>query len=759
MGENHTSSKGGIESLTESWLRNTMGQKIHPIGFRIGVNRDPDSKWYADKNYPRFLTEDYTIRKMVMKRKGWDNAAIAKIEIERQANQIKVTLHTAKPGIIIGRGGAGIDLLKADLEKLSGKTVHVNVAEIRHLESNAQLVSESIAQQIEKRIGYKRAMRQAVTRAMKLGVRGIRCQVSGRLGGAEMARREQDRQGKIPLQTLRADIDYGFDEALTQYGHIGIKVWIYKGDILPGARRQVEAPAPRQERNDRRDRRDRGDRDGGRDGGRGGRDGGGGGRRGGLGESELRPHRSGQSRLDSVTQERFSRTEGSVPSLAPPTSIVYTDVDMITPVPVLKHGRLSLDEARVPALEPIPNPSQVEHELPLDEGGEELSYVNVEWTGVRPPSFDVPLQTWSPGSLEERQLTVSQLPVLSGSGHRVLARLPGGEQFSGTLASRDSNSRMLNLTLVQDSHPKTPHFKSIRVQKRGHPQPEKEALVQVRVWSGGRESGEWVSLLRWDSSLPLAAVDEWAITLKSLPFDKNHFLQLSETGRCPVNVRLPGGESGCVVTFVASPDGGCRAIIRLNHPDAEAILAYYWRGMLMEAHALAMAISHKAATDLETDPLALVVAAMVLLSSAEEVARNTAHFRHWIDKLPEVYPTFSDGLVVAAGFYALKGEKERALELLHRWYKGGAGQPLFDLNFRMAMRLLSEIRPSDNPLQVAWLEDLHQSLMPVALYRIPGNSYCAVTGLSPQEPDHLLIETDAALQGAVSIIVPLSGAV
>lgn len=210
-----------------------MGQKIHPIGFRIGVNRDSDSKWYADKQYADFVYEDFKIRKMAKKRKGWDNAAIAKIEIERQANQVKVTLHTAKPGIIIGRGGAGVDMLKADLEKLTKKTVHVNVQEIRHLETNAQLVAESIAQQIEKRIGYKRAMRQAVTRAMKLGVRGIRCHVAGRLGGSEMARQEQDRQGKIPLHTLRADIDYGFDEALTQYGHIGVKVWIYKGDILP----------------------------------------------------------------------------------------------------------------------------------------------------------------------------------------------------------------------------------------------------------------------------------------------------------------------------------------------------------------------------------------------------------------------------------------------------------------------------------------------------------------------------------------------
>jgi small subunit ribosomal protein S3 len=256
-----------------------MGQKIHPIGFRIGVIRDADSKWYADKQYAAFVLEDYNIRKAVKKRKGWDNASISKTEIERQANQVTVTLHTAKPGIIIGRGGAGVDMLKADLEKMTGKTVRVNVQEIRHLETDAQLVAESIAQQIEKRIGYKRAMRQAVTRAMKLGVRGIRCHVAGRLGGSEMARREQDRQGKIPLHTLRANIDYGFTEALTQYGHIGVKVWIYKGDILPGARKPVEQPQPAQR--EQRERRDR-DRDRDRDGGRGGY-GGGGGRSGGGG--------------------------------------------------------------------------------------------------------------------------------------------------------------------------------------------------------------------------------------------------------------------------------------------------------------------------------------------------------------------------------------------------------------------------------------------------------------------------------------------
>jgi small subunit ribosomal protein S3 len=162
-----------------------MGQKIHPIGFRIGVNRDSDSKWYADKQYADFVFEDFKIRKMAKKRKGWDNAAIAKIEIERQANQVKVTLHTAKPGIIIGRGGAGVDLLKADLEKADEKDGSRQRSGDPASGDQRTAGRESIAQQIEKRIGYKRAMRQAVTRAMKLGVRGIRCHVAGRLGGSE----------------------------------------------------------------------------------------------------------------------------------------------------------------------------------------------------------------------------------------------------------------------------------------------------------------------------------------------------------------------------------------------------------------------------------------------------------------------------------------------------------------------------------------------------------------------------------------------
>lgn len=223
-----------------------MGQKVHPIGFRIGVIRDWESKWYADKGYADALYEDYRIRRTLKER--LPNAAISNVEIERPGGALKVTVHTAKPGIIIGRGGKGADDVRAMLEKLTKKKVHLNIEEIRHPDINAQLAAESIAQQIEKRIAYKRAMRQAVMRAMKLGAKGIRVMCSGRLAGAEMARREQMRDGKIPLHTLRADIDYGFAEGKTTYGNIGIKVWIYKGEVLPGQTRLTEAEiVPRRE--------------------------------------------------------------------------------------------------------------------------------------------------------------------------------------------------------------------------------------------------------------------------------------------------------------------------------------------------------------------------------------------------------------------------------------------------------------------------------------------------------------------------------
>jgi small subunit ribosomal protein S3 len=223
-----------------------LGQKIHPIGFRLGIIRDWESKWYMDKGFAEAIREDHEIRQWVKEKLA--NAAISRVEIERPGGSVKVTLHTAKPGIIIGRGGKGVDDVRTHLERLTGKRVHVNVQEIRHPDIDAQLVAESIAQQIEKRVAYKRAMRQAVLRAMKLGVRGIRVMCSGRLAGAEMARREHTREGKIPLHTLRADIDYGFAEAATTYGNIGIKVWIYKGDVLPGGTRPTEAEiVPRRE--------------------------------------------------------------------------------------------------------------------------------------------------------------------------------------------------------------------------------------------------------------------------------------------------------------------------------------------------------------------------------------------------------------------------------------------------------------------------------------------------------------------------------
>ncbi|MEN6358211.1 MAG: 30S ribosomal protein S3 [Armatimonadota bacterium] len=264
-----------------------MGQKVHPIGFRIGVIREPDSKWYAsDKEFAGLLIQDAKIRKFV--KKNLYQAGISKIEIERMANKVKVTVHTAKPGIIIGRGGKGVDDLRSEIEKIAGgKMVHVNVQEVRNPEIEAQLVAESIAQQIEKRISYKRANKQAVLRSMRMGAKGIRIRVAGRLGGSEMARVDGDKSGKVPLHTLRADIDYGFTEAKTTYGHIGVKVWIYRGDILPGARRaeptEEEIMAARRPRRPRGERSDRGDR-----GGRGGYGGGRGGGRGGRGGGERR---------------------------------------------------------------------------------------------------------------------------------------------------------------------------------------------------------------------------------------------------------------------------------------------------------------------------------------------------------------------------------------------------------------------------------------------------------------------------------------
>lgn len=228
-----------------------MGQKVNPHGLRVGVIKDWDSKWFAGKKeFGDQLVEDYNIRKFV--KKECFDAGVAKIGIERKQNRVYITIHAAKPGIIIGKGGSEIDKLKAKLEKMTGKSVNVNIMEVKQPDTNAQLVAENIAAQLERRISFRRAMKQVMGRAMKLGVKGIKTSVAGRVGGAEIARTEQYHEGTIPLQTLRADIDYGFTEAKTTYGILGVKVWIYKGEVLNDNRRQ-EAEAP--ERRERRERR------------------------------------------------------------------------------------------------------------------------------------------------------------------------------------------------------------------------------------------------------------------------------------------------------------------------------------------------------------------------------------------------------------------------------------------------------------------------------------------------------------------------
>ena len=209
-----------------------MGKKVNPHGLRVGIIKDWDTKWYANKrDFGNYLVEDDKVRKYIKKKLYI--AGIARIEIERAASKIKLNIHAAKPGLIIGKGGAGIEQLRKEVEKLTGKSVLVNITEIKDIDACAQLVSENIAQQLEKRISFRRAMKQAMSRAMKAGAKGIKTMCAGRLGGAEIARSEHYHEGTIPLQTLRADIDYGFAEANTTYGKIGVKVWIYKGEVLP----------------------------------------------------------------------------------------------------------------------------------------------------------------------------------------------------------------------------------------------------------------------------------------------------------------------------------------------------------------------------------------------------------------------------------------------------------------------------------------------------------------------------------------------
>lgn len=213
-----------------------MGQKVSPVGLRIGVIRDWESKWYADKEFGTLLMEDVKIREY-LKNKLKDSA-VSHIDIERAANRVNVTIHTAKPGMVIGKGGSEVENIRNHIAGMSGKKVHINIAEIKNPELDAVLVAESIAQQLERRVSFRRAMKQAIQRTIRAGAKGIKAGVSGRLGGAEIARSEGYSEGTVPLHTLRADIDYGTAEAHTTYGRIGVKVWIYRGEVLPAAKKK-----------------------------------------------------------------------------------------------------------------------------------------------------------------------------------------------------------------------------------------------------------------------------------------------------------------------------------------------------------------------------------------------------------------------------------------------------------------------------------------------------------------------------------------
>ncbi|MEV5413907.1 30S ribosomal protein S3 [Thermopolyspora sp. NPDC052614] len=259
-----------------------MGQKVNPHGFRLGITTDFKSRWYADKLYKSYVAEDVAIRRMLQR--GMERAGISKVEIERTTDRVQVDIHTARPGIVIGRRGAEADRIRGDLEKLTKKQVQLNILEVKNPEVDAQLVAQGVAEQLSSRVSFRRAMRKAMQSAMKSGAKGIRVQCSGRLGGAEMSRSEFYREGRVPLHTLRADIDYGFYEARTTFGRIGVKVWIYKGEAGSRAEREAAAAGARAGQRRERDERRGGDRP----------------RRGGGGE---RPRRGGRG------GDRPARTE------------------------------------------------------------------------------------------------------------------------------------------------------------------------------------------------------------------------------------------------------------------------------------------------------------------------------------------------------------------------------------------------------------------------------------------------------------------
>jgi small subunit ribosomal protein S3 len=265
-----------------------MGQKINPHGFRLGITTDWKSRWYADKQYSEYVKEDVAIRRLLSS--GLERAGIADVEIERTRDRVRVDIHTARPGIVIGRRGTEADRIRTDLEKLTGKQVQLNILEVKNPESTAQLVAQGVAEQLSNRVAFRRAMRKAIQSAMRQpNVKGIRVQCSGRLGGAEMSRSEFYREGRVPLHTLRADIDYGLHEAKTTFGRIGVKVWIYKGDVV-GGKRELAAPTAGAER----PRRDR--------------------------PSGTRPRRSGASGTTSTSTEAGRAASSAEESVAAPTA-------------------------------------------------------------------------------------------------------------------------------------------------------------------------------------------------------------------------------------------------------------------------------------------------------------------------------------------------------------------------------------------------------------------------------------------------------
>ena len=264
-----------------------MGQKINPTGFRLGITTDHTTRWYADKNYSELVGEDVKIREWLQA--NLERAGISSIEIERRSERVTIFLHAARPGIVIGRNGSEAERVRGELEKLTGKQVQLNILEVKNPETDAQLVAQGIAEQLSARVAFRRAMRKAQQTAMRAGAKGIRIKCSGRLGGAEMSRSEGYREGRVPLHTLRADIDYGFFEAKTTFGRIGVKVWIYKGDVT-GTR--AERAAQKAARNQA-------------PGGRQGR----GGRRPGRGDRGDRPERGGRRRADAAQQQTAAATE------------------------------------------------------------------------------------------------------------------------------------------------------------------------------------------------------------------------------------------------------------------------------------------------------------------------------------------------------------------------------------------------------------------------------------------------------------------